>query len=44
MRYVPLLETKKRQPTLETINGLSEGLEMTMTELVHKIEETLNKA
>jgi hypothetical protein len=43
MRYVSLLEMKKHQPTLETINGLSEGIEM-MTELVRKIEETLNKA
>ncbi len=44
MRYVSLLETKKHQPTLETINGLSEGLEMTMTELIRQIEATLNKA
>ncbi len=44
MRYVSLLETKKHQPTLETINGLSEGLEMTMAELVRQIEATLNKA
>lgn len=43
MRYVSLLETKKHQPTLETINGLSEGLEMTMTELVAKIEDALKR-
>ena len=39
MRYVSLLETKKYQPTLETLNGLSQGLEMTMAELVSRIED-----
>lgn len=39
MRYISLLETQKHQPTLDTIRGLSEGLETTMTALVSEIEE-----
>ncbi|MFA5539573.1 MAG: helix-turn-helix transcriptional regulator [Gemmobacter sp.] len=38
MRYVSLLETCKHQPTLATIRGLSEGLEMSMTDLIGAVE------
>ncbi|MFG5384120.1 helix-turn-helix domain-containing protein [Yoonia sp. R2-816] len=44
MRYISLLETQKHQPTLDTINGLSEGLETTMTTLVSEIEDLLRES
>ena len=43
MRYISLLETQKHQPTLDTIVGLSEGLETTMTALVSEIENLLRE-
>ncbi|MEM8654114.1 MAG: helix-turn-helix transcriptional regulator [Pseudomonadota bacterium] len=43
MRYISLLETQKHQPTLDTILGLSEGLETTMTALISEIENLLHK-
>ncbi len=43
MRYISLLETKKHQPTLDTIKGLSDGLETTMTALVSEIENLLRE-
>ena len=42
MRYVSLLEGRRQQPTLSTINGLCRGLDMTMTELIGDVEQALN--
>ncbi|WP_299499884.1 helix-turn-helix domain-containing protein [uncultured Roseobacter sp.] len=43
MRYISLLETQMHQPTLDAINGLSVGLETTMTTLASEIEELLRE-
>lgn len=42
MRYVSLLEGRRHQPTLSTINGLCRGLDLTMTELIGDVEQALN--
>lgn len=41
MRFVSLLETNKRQPTISTLYSLSNALEITLTEFVSEIENTI---
>ncbi|WP_342076678.1 helix-turn-helix transcriptional regulator [Yoonia sp. SS1-5] len=43
MRYISRLERQKHQPTLDAINGLSDGLGTTMTAVVSEIEGLLRK-
>ena len=38
MRYVSLLETGKRQPTLSTLASISKSLNITLSEFVTEIE------
>ena len=38
MRYVSLLETGKRQPTLSTLAAISQALGMSLSEFVTEIE------
>lgn len=38
MRYVSLLETERKQPTLETLFGLSRGLETSFAQFASAIE------
>ena len=42
MRYVSLLEGRRHQPTLSTINGLCRGLDLTMKELIGDVEQALH--
>lgn len=43
MRYISLLEGRRHQPTLATINGLCRGLDLSMTELIGNVEQALHK-
>lgn len=41
MRYVSLLETGKRQPTISTIASICDALDLPMSEFMKEIEERL---
>lgn len=41
MRYVSLLETGKRQPTISTIASICDALDMPMSEFMKEIERRL---
>lgn len=44
MRYVSLLESRKHQPSLATLNGLATALGMSLTALVSEIEAEVHRA
>ncbi len=41
MRYVSLLESCRHQPTLATLDGLSRGLEMPLSDLLLAVETAM---
>ncbi len=41
MRYVSLLESRHHQPSLATMRGLCEGLEVSMADFVGQVEALL---
>lgn len=43
MRYVSLLESRRHQPSLATIQGLCRGLGLSMADLITAVEDELNK-
>lgn len=42
-RFISLLETEKRQPTLSTLSALAQGLETTLSAFIIDIEEQAGK-
>ncbi len=38
MRYISLLESCKHQPSLNTLKGLSDGLGLTLSQLITEVE------
>lgn len=41
IRYVSLLESRKHQPSLDTLKGLCDGLNISMEVFIHDLEEQL---
>jgi len=44
MRYISLLESCRHQPSLDTISGLCDGLEMKMSEFIKLVERETDQA
>lgn len=43
IRYVSLLESRRHQPSLATLKGLSDGLGTSLGQLAHEIEAELER-
>ncbi|AML52566.1 helix-turn-helix domain-containing protein [Falsihalocynthiibacter arcticus] len=39
MRYISLIESRRHQPSLDTLKRLSDGLELTLSQLIIEVEE-----